>query len=87
MLFPMQLHVKRDCNLNEKKKKEPIMNVYAALVTDSQQQTDPRSLISNNFHCEIEVLFQHVQVLLVLKCYDPWELNQQEKSKGKKIKS
>lgn len=63
------------------------MGVYAALLTDSQQQTDPRSLVSNNFHCEIEVLFQHVQVLMVIKFYNPWGLNQQEKSKGKKIKS
>lgn len=63
------------------------MNIYVALLTDSQQQTDPRSLVLNYFHSEIEVLFQNVQVLLVLKCYNPWGLNQQEKSKGKKIKS
>lgn len=63
------------------------MNAYAAPLTDSQQQTGPRSLVSNNFHCEIEVLFQNVQMLIVLKCYNPWRLNQREKSKGKKIKS
>lgn len=63
------------------------MNAYAALLTGSQQQKDSRPLVSNNFHWEIEVLFQNVQALLVLKCYNPLGLNQQEKSKGKKIKS
>lgn len=46
---------------------------------------DSRSLVS--IFWEIEVLFQNMEVLLVLKRYNPLGLNQQEKSKGKKIKS
>lgn len=63
------------------------MTAYDDLLTDSQQEMDPRSLSLNNLHSAIEVLFQNMQVLMVPKCSNPWGLNQQEKTEGKKIKS
>ena len=62
------------------------MTAYADLLTDSQQEMDPRFLVLNNLHCAVEVLFHNMQVLMGPKCYKPWGLNQKIKREGK-IKS